>query len=60
MAPFERIAIDTEADSLHSYYEKLCLIQISIPGRDFLVDPLSELPLLPLFDALAGHSRGGF
>jgi ribonuclease D len=27
----ERVAIDTEADSLHSYREKLCLLQISIP-----------------------------
>jgi len=27
----DRIAVDTEADSLHSYREKLCLIQISVP-----------------------------
>jgi ribonuclease D len=52
MAPFDRVAIDTEADSLHSYFEKLCLIQISIPGRDFLVDPLADVPLSPLFDSL--------
>jgi ribonuclease D len=26
----DRIAVDTEADSLHSYREKLCLIQISV------------------------------
>ncbi len=26
----DRIALDTEADSLHSYREKLCLIQISV------------------------------
>jgi ribonuclease D len=26
-----RVAIDTEADSLHSYREKLCLLQISVP-----------------------------
>ena len=24
----DRVALDTEADSLHSYREKLCLIQI--------------------------------
>jgi len=29
----DRVAIDTEADSLHSYREKLCLLQISIPAR---------------------------
>jgi ribonuclease D len=28
----DRIAIDTEADSLHSYREKLCLLQISVPA----------------------------
>jgi ribonuclease D len=27
----DRVAVDTEADSLHSYREKLCLIQISAP-----------------------------
>lgn len=54
LAPHARIAVDTEADSLHCYFEKLCLIQISVPGHDFLVDPLAELPLTPLFDAFAG------
>lgn len=52
LARYERIAIDTEADSLHCYFEKLCLIQISLPGRDALVDPLSGLSLSPLFHAL--------
>ncbi len=28
----DRIAVDTEADSLHSYREKLCLLQISVPA----------------------------
>src|SRR5205809_3181883 len=28
----DRVAIDTEADSLHSYREKLCLLQISVPA----------------------------
>ena len=28
----DRVALDTEADSLHSYREKLCLIQISAPS----------------------------
>jgi len=29
----DRVALDTEADSLHSYREKLCLLQISVPAR---------------------------
>jgi ribonuclease D len=32
--PANRVAIDTEADSLHSYREKLCLLQISVPAPD--------------------------
>ena len=31
----DRVAVDTEADSLHSYREKLCLLQISIPAPGF-------------------------
>src|SRR5438067_5759571 len=27
----DRVALDTEADSLHSYREKLCLLQITVP-----------------------------
>ena len=48
-----RVAVDTEADSLHCYREKLCLLQISLPEGDFLVDPLSENDLGALADALA-------
>ncbi len=54
IAGHARIAIDTEADSLHCYFEKLCLIQISVGGEDLLIDPLAGFPLAPLFDALAG------
>ncbi len=49
-----RIALDTEADSLHSYFEKLCLLQISVPGHDFLVDPLAGQPLQSLFVIFEG------
>ncbi len=55
----DRVAIDTEADSLHSYREKLCLLQISVPAainargyNDFIVDPLAGLDLEPLRQAL--------
>lgn len=49
------VALDTEADSLHSYPEKLCLVQLSIPGRDVLVDPLAGINLKPLWQALGGR-----
>ena len=50
------MALDTEADSLHAYPEKLCLIQITIPGQDVLVDPLAGLDLSNLFAALNRHT----
>ena len=52
LEPVDRVAVDTEADSLHCYFEKLCLIQISIPGHDHLVDPLANVDLAPLARAL--------
>ena len=55
LRPTGRVALDTEADSLHCYFEKLCLIQISIPGFDVLIDPLVGFSLEPLFLELARH-----
>jgi ribonuclease D len=42
------IAVDTESNSLHAYRERVCLIQFSIPGNDYLVDPLAISDLTPL------------
>jgi ribonuclease D len=49
------IALDTEADSLHAYPEKVCLIQISTAAGDRLVDSLAGINLGPLLEALSGH-----
>jgi len=49
------VAVDTEADSLHAYPEKVCLIQISTVSGDRLIDPLARIKLDPLLDALSGH-----
>ena len=46
------VAVDTEADSLHAYPEKLCLLQFSLESGDYLVDSLAGLDLSPLLDAL--------
>lgn len=35
-----RIACDTESNSLHAYRGQTCLIQLSTPARDVLIDPL--------------------
>lgn len=34
------MALDTEADSLHSYFHKVCLVQVSVAGCHYLIDPL--------------------
>lgn len=34
------IAVDTESDSLYSYFEKVCLLQISTRAENFIIDPL--------------------
>ncbi len=35
-----KLALDTESDPFHRYYEKVCLVQISTPDRDLIFDPL--------------------
>jgi ribonuclease D len=49
------VAVDTEADSLHAYPEKVCLIQISTTVGDRLIDPLAGFDLKPLLAALSEH-----
>ncbi|VAW43554.1 hypothetical protein MNBD_CHLOROFLEXI01-3025 [hydrothermal vent metagenome] len=45
-----RIAIDLEANSMYAYREEVCLIQISIPSQDYIVDPLGVPDLSGLGD----------
>jgi len=49
------LSLDTEADSLHAYPEKVCLIQISTTAGDELIDPLARIDLNPLLAALNRH-----
>jgi len=46
------LAVDTESDSLYVYFEKVCLLQFSVPGVDYLVDPLA-VEVTPIGDLLA-------
>ena len=48
-----RAGLDTEADSLHHYFEKVCLIQISFSGKNYIVDPLAGFSLSEFFEVLA-------
>jgi len=51
------IGLDTEADSLHSYREKICLVQVCSPDGFFLVDPLADgLDLTEFYASLAPHT----
>lgn len=43
-----QVFIDTEADSLHHYQEKLCLIQLALKEHLVLVDPLAIADMKPL------------
>jgi len=47
------IAVDLEADSFHHYREKVCLIQVSIPGTDYVIDTLAVSGLDPLATLLS-------
>ncbi len=47
------VAVDLEADSLHHYREKVCLVQVSAGAVDWLVDPLAIRDLSPLAAVLA-------
>lgn len=48
----KRSFIDTEADSLHHYTEKLCLIQLAVDDKFALIDTLALGDLSPLLNLL--------
>jgi len=54
---FPVIAVDLEADSMHNYQEKVCLLQFSTPERTVLVDPLAGASLDALKTILADATR---
>jgi ribonuclease D len=52
-----RLALDTESDPFHRYYEKVCLIQISTREADYVFDPLVAGIPERLAHLLADRSR---
>ncbi|MBN1581212.1 MAG: HRDC domain-containing protein [Anaerolineae bacterium] len=42
------VAVDTESNSLYAYTERVCLIQFSVPGQDYVLDPLAIKDLTAL------------
>ncbi len=60
-ASCDYITIDTEFLRERSYYSKLCLVQLALPGKTnenaVIVDPLSEtISLEPLYDVFRNES----
>jgi len=53
LAAEKRLALDTESDSLYRYFHKVCLIQVSTPAADYLLDPLRLPDLKPFGRFLA-------
>jgi ribonuclease D len=51
------LALDTETDSFFAYKPRICLLQLSAPGRDLLVDPLAGLDLSGLGALLRDPAR---
>ncbi len=48
--------VDTESNSMYAYTERVCLIQFSIIGEDWIVDPLAVKDLSSLGPVLADRS----
>lgn len=51
------LAVDTEANSLFVYRERVCLLQLSTPQEDILVDPLAAHDLAPLGPLFANPAQ---
>ena len=45
---YPSLAFDTESNGFYAYKEKVCLVQISSPDEDYIVDPIAFKDLSPL------------
>lgn len=46
------LGVDTESDGFYSYFDKVCLVQISTPEQDIIIDTLAIDNLNPLRELL--------
>ncbi|WP_020674800.1 ribonuclease D [Geopsychrobacter electrodiphilus] len=53
LSTFPQIAVDLEADSMHHYQEKVCLLQFTAGEQTILLDPLDGADLSSLRPVLA-------
>ncbi|HEY0966202.1 MAG TPA: HRDC domain-containing protein [Opitutaceae bacterium] len=49
----DEIFVDTEADNMHRYRTRVCLLQFLVDGKVFLVDALAPLNFDPLWKRMA-------
>jgi ribonuclease D len=48
IAAHGQVAVDSESNALYAYQERICLIQLAVPGAEYVVDPLVGFDLAPL------------
>jgi len=48
LATSKIIAIDTESSGYYTYFSKVCLIQISGNGKNFIIDPMAQIDIKTL------------
>lgn len=53
MRQANQIAIDIEADSMHHYYEKVCIIQLTFNCQNYIVDPLLGMDVSEFLEVLS-------
>ena len=53
----QQIAVDLEADSLHHYRDRVCLIQVSTKNSDWVIDPQANGNLAPLWKLLENPEK---
>ena len=51
-----RVALDLESNGFHRYPERICLVQLAVSDRIYLVDPLAVDDMKPLGELLAAPS----
>jgi len=56
VAAADRIALDTESNGFHAYFEKVCLVQVATAEADWALD-LFAVPFAPLVPLLADARR---
>lgn len=53
MRKVRRIAVDTESDSMYHYFPKVCLIQLTLEGQDYIIDALAGVDLSGFLQVLS-------